>query len=262
MRTNRVLQAYKEGRPSFGIYVMIPSPALVELLGFSGLDFIRIDLHDSSIDIQTLREMILIAHASGITPFVRIPGWDAKGEWYCRTVLNMGAMGIIVPRVTGPEVVEAAVRATKAPPKGNATFAPSGFLNGYGQVGSQEFNDWARENIILSVQVETKRGVEAIDEIVSVAGLDMVQSGRGDLSREYGVPGQQYHPVVLEAQDTVIQAGIKAGKMVSVQYYPLREPAQIDTIRDWVQKGVHCLSLGVDKDIINIFRRTLEALKA
>jgi 4-hydroxy-2-oxoheptanedioate aldolase len=175
-------------------------------------------------------------------------------------MLKMGALGIIVPRVTCRADAEAAVQATKAPPLGGRRASTAGFTGGYGAMNNQEHLEWANENIILSVQVETRSGVEAIEEIVSVPGLDMVQSGRGDLSYQYGVPGQQYHPLVLEAEKKVIEAGLKAGKMASVQYYPLRDPAQVDTVRDWIRQGVQCLSLGGDGDIVYVFRRMLAEL--
>lgn len=262
MIINRVRQAYREGRPSFGTYVSTPSPHVVEMLGFAGLDFVRIDLDGAAIDLETVQAMIRTAHAVGVTPFVRVPLDVAYSEWHIQAVLQMGALGIIVPRVTGRADVEAAVRAAKAPPVGECHVGPSGFLGGYGQISSQEYLDWAQENIILSVQVETKSGVEVVDEIVSVHGLDMVQSGRGDLSYQYGVPGQSYHPIVLEAEKKVIEAGLRADKMVSVQHYPLRDPDQVAMVRDWIKWGVHCLSLGGDKDIVAVYRRLLQELKA
>jgi 4-hydroxy-2-oxoheptanedioate aldolase len=131
-----------------------------------------------------------------------------------------------------------------------------------GQMSNQEHLDWASENIMLSVQVETRKGIEAIDEIVTVPGLDMVQSGRGDLSYHYGVPGQQYHPLVLAAERKMISAAKKAGKMVSVQYYPLNDPKHVETIRGFIREGVHCLSLGTDREVVSVYRRLLAEIKA
>lgn len=235
---------------------------MVEILGFAGLDFVRIDLDGAIFNLETVQAMIHAAHAVGVTPFVRVPEDVAYGERYIPAALQMGALGIIVPRVTGRADAVAAVQATKLPPTGECHVGALGFLGGFGQISAQEYRDWAEENIILSAQVETKSGVEAIEEIVSVDGLDMVQSGRGDLSRQYGVPGQGSHPLVLEAERRVIKAGLEAGKMVSVQYYPLRDPDQKEVIGDWVRQGVHCLSLGGDKDIVVVYRRLLKELKA
>lgn len=247
MRINRVRQNFKEGRPSFGIYVSSASTDMIEFLAKAGLDYVRIDMDGSSKNPETIHNMINTAHAFGITPFVRVP--IPLDEGTVDRVLKMGALGIIVPRVTSRADVEEAVRVVKARPYGERHLA-------------EDELEWAAENIILSVQVETREGVEAIDDIVSIEGLDMVQSGRGDLSYSYGVPGQQYHPTVLAGERAMVEAGIRAGKIVSTQYYPLRHPEHVQTVLDWKKEGVHCLNLGGDGDIVYVFQRLLEELKA
>src|ERR1700736_3116490 len=107
---NRVRRAFAAGRPSFGVYARVPSPAMIELLAFAGLDFARIDLIENHIGPGVLKAMIRAAHAAGITPFVRVPRVDAEA---IRAVLDMGALGVIVPEVAGAGDVEAAVRAAK-----------------------------------------------------------------------------------------------------------------------------------------------------
>lgn len=259
MLTNRVADAHREGRLSFGNYVTTASPRMVELLGAAGFDFVRIDMSDVGVNIETVESMIRAAHAVGITPFVRTPEGSA---WHIQIALQMGALGVIVPRVTGPKDVEAAVRAAKPPPIGERHAGPGGPTGRYGAVSSEEYLEWVNDNVLLSVQVETKEGVDAIEEIVSVPGLDMVQSGRGDLSYAYGVPGQQYHPTVLDAERTVMHAALAAGKIASVQYYPLRNPDHIGRLRYWIDRGVRCLSVGSDKDIVDVFRRLLREFEA
>ncbi|MBA2520584.1 MAG: hypothetical protein H0V24_13025, partial [Chloroflexia bacterium] len=158
--------------------------------------------------------------------------------------------------------IEAAVRAVKGPPVGDRHVGTGGFTGGYGREDAAEHLAWANENILLSVQVETKSGIDSIDDIVSIAGLDMVQSGRGDLSYEYGVPGQQYHPTVLAAEEKMIKAGLDAGKLVSVQYYPIKDASQIPMLRGMIDRGVHALNLGIDLDVIDVYRRLLRDLVA
>jgi 2-keto-3-deoxy-L-rhamnonate aldolase RhmA len=257
-----VRQACEEGRPSFGMYVGTPSARAVELMGSAGFDFVRIDLDGATLDIETVQNMIYAAHAVGVTPFVRVPMDLAHSEWHISAVLQMGALGIIVPRVTCRADAEAAVQAVKAPPVGDRRAAANCLTGGFGRMSNAEHMQWANQNVILSVQVETRSGVDAIDEIVAVPGLDMVQSGRNDLSYEYGVPGQPYHPLVLEAQQRVIQAGLQAGKLTSVQYYPLRDAKHVDIVRGFARQGVQCICLGDDKDIVSVYRRVLADVSA
>jgi 4-hydroxy-2-oxoheptanedioate aldolase len=259
MLKNRVVEAAKEGRPSFGIYVFSDSPKMIEMLGFAGLDYVRIDMESTLTNTETVHRMIQTAHAVGITPFVRVPeSIDGRiDENLIHRLLKAGAMGIVLPRARTKAQVEELVRAVKGPPFGDRHIGAGSFTGGYGREDAAEHHAWANENIIISIQVETKAAIEAIDELVSIPGLDMVQSGRGDLSYEYDVPGQQYHPVVVEAENKMVEAGLKAGKLVSVQYYPLVDKEQITTIRNYIDRGVHALNLGSDTDIITVYRRLL-----
>jgi 4-hydroxy-2-oxoheptanedioate aldolase len=255
---NRIVRAHKEGRTSFGTYMRTPSEKMVEMLGFAGLDFVRIDLNAGFFNPEKVESMIRTAHAVGVTPVVRVGEND---PFQIQTVLAMGALHIIIPEVASAAEVEAAVKAAKLPPIGDRHAGPSSFVGGYGSVSAQEYCEWALENITISVQVEKRSAVEAIDEIVKIPGLDMVQSGRGTLSYDYGV-NDQYHPTVLEAEAKVMEAGKAAGKMTSVQYYPLKDQKQVEWIRNWVKKGISCVSLGTDIDIVDVYRRLLADLKA
>jgi 4-hydroxy-2-oxoheptanedioate aldolase len=215
----------------------------------------------SSLDLETVSAMIYAAHAVDITPIVRIPGGitSTQSTWIIQAVLQMGALGVIVPRVSSGADARAAVAAAKAPPFGRRSVSRCPFLLPKPVRFDGSDADWINTNVLVSVQAETKNAVRAIEEIVSVSGLDMVQSGRGDLSVEYDVPGEQYHPLVLQAEKRMIKAGLDAGKLVSVQYYPLRDPSHLQIIKDMIARGVHCLSLGSDRDLVHVIRRVLKA---
>lgn len=263
MYKNRIIEAAKEGRPSFGVYVFSSSPKMIEILGFAGLDYVRIDMESSFQNPETVHRMITTAHAVGITPLVRIPeaiDGDIDVNLIDR-VLKMGAMGIVLPRARSVEQVTKAVRAIKPLPHGDRHVTTGGFTGGMGRENAEEHLAWANENIMLSIQVETKSAIEQIDEIAAIPGLDMVQSGRGDLSYEYDVPGEQYHPKVLEAEENMIAAGLANNKLVSVQYYPLKDRSQISGIQSFIDRGVHALNLGIDLDVVNVWRDLLRDIK-
>jgi 4-hydroxy-2-oxoheptanedioate aldolase len=257
LHSNRIREAHKRGEPAFGTYVKTPSPMMIELLAYGGFDFVRVDLNAGHMNTETVENMIRTAHSVGITPIVRV---ERNDPLQIQAVIDMGALGIIVPEVTGRDDVAAAVRAAKLPPHGERH--PGGAkTSGYGMIRNAEYAAWAAENIILSVQVETKKAVEEIDAIAAIPGLDMVQSGRGTLSYEFGVPGEQYHPTVLNAERTVVERGLRAGKMVGLQYYPLRERSHVQTVKDWIKRGVLCHSLGIDTDIAFVFRQLMKDMR-
>jgi 2-keto-3-deoxy-L-rhamnonate aldolase RhmA len=256
LRPNRVRVAYQEGRPSFGVYARIPSTATIELLAHAGLDFVRIDLLENHIGPETLRTLIQAADAAGITPFVRVPAVDPQA---IRVALDLGASGIIVPEVETAADVMTAVHAAKLPPHGHRRVGLTG-LGGYGRVTAAEYAAWSAEHVLLGVQMETRSALEDIDAILAVPGVDMVLGGRGTLASQLGVPGQRDHPMVLEAEARLMDRAREAGKIISVTYLPVRDPEQVDPVRDWVARGIHSIALGIDTDFVYVYRRLLAAV--
>ncbi|HLY22735.1 MAG TPA: aldolase/citrate lyase family protein [bacterium] len=256
LKPNRVRAAFREGRPSFGVYARIPSTATIELLAHAGLDFVRIDLLENHIGPEMLRAMIQTAHAEGITPFVRVPAVDPQA---IRMVLDLGASGVIVPEVESAADVAAAVRAAKLPPHGARRVGLTG-LDGHGRVAPDEYAAWASEHVLLGVQMETPGALRDMDAILAMPGLDMVLGGRGTLASHLGVPGQRDHPKVLEAEARLMERARQAGKIISVTYLPVRDPAQVEPVRDWVARGIHSVALGLDADFVHVYRRLLAAV--
>lgn len=255
--TNKILQAYKEGRTSYGIYMRTPSTKMVEMLAGAGLDFIRIDLELTSINLENLENMIKVAHLCGITPTVRV---NDNNEDLIQRILNMGALGIIIPEVESYKDVIHAANALNLHPEGNRHAGPSNWLGGYGSISGQEYVNWARENTFLSVQIERTSAIDELDNILNVPGLTMIQSGRGTLSSDMKVDGQ-YHPDVVNLEKKVMQKAMDAGKLTSVQYYPLVRDEDIQYIKDYVNMGVNSISIGTDIDLVASFRNVLKKLK-
>jgi len=256
LHANRVRLAYVEGRPSFGVYARIPTPATIGLLGAAGLDFVRIDMVENHFGPDTLTAMIQAAHASGITPFVRVPRLDRD---LIRAALDMGALGVVVPEIESAEDLDVAVRASKLPPLGERRIGLSG-VDGHGGIAAAEYAAWAAQHVMLAVQVETRGAIAELDAILAAPGLDMVLGGRGTLSAQFGMPGQRDHPRVLEIESTVMRKAREAGKITSVTHFPLRDPAQAEVIRGWLARGVHSVCLGADTDFVHAYRAVLRDL--
>jgi len=253
LHVNRVRQAYVEGRPSFGVYARIPSPATITLLAAAGLDFVRIDMIENHFSPDVLKAMIHAAHADGITPFVRVPRLDPDA---IRAVLDLGALGVVVPEIQSAADLAVAVGAAKLPPFGQRRIGLSG-VDGHGQVTAAEYAAWAAEHVMLAVQVETRGAVDDLDAILASPGLDMVLGGRGTLSKEFGMPGQREHARVLEIESTIMQKAREAGKITSVTHFPLRDPAQAEVVHAWLARGMHSICLGTDTDFVHSYRALL-----
>jgi 4-hydroxy-2-oxoheptanedioate aldolase len=253
MQANRIKQAAREKRTAYGIYVTLAAPALVELAGQAGLDFVRIDTYHGTMSPESVDNLIRAAYAAGITPTARVENDPVA----ILSVLEQGCMAITVPDVETPEAARAVVEASRYPPRGRREISRPVRTMG---VANDEYFRWADEELVVSIQIESKRGLEALEEIVAVDGLDMVQSGRQDLALSLGVPGQPSHPLVIEAEERIVEAAWKAGKMVSLHFPPA--PDAIERARGWAARGAQCLTIGGDTQVLfGALRERLGAIR-
>jgi 4-hydroxy-2-oxoheptanedioate aldolase len=244
LKKNPVKQAIREGRTVFGLYIAVPSPVMVELAGYAGFDFVRIDICHSAVDLPTIAGMIRAAEASGVTPTVRIdydPHLIAK-------VLEAGAMGLFIPDVSTVEMARSVVDAVHFAPVGErGTFAASRITR-YGAISSGEYAKWSNEEILLGVQIESKEAADNLEATLGVDGIDMIGSGRGDLANALGLTGQKNHPSVLALEEKIFDTALKQGKYISVNLDPTA-PNFSDTVALWKKKA-QVITLGHDLTLL------------
>jgi len=192
-------------RPLLGTFVGIPAPALVEMCGHAGLDFVIIDNEHGPAGIESTEAMIRAARAAGVIPVVRTLEPDIL------RVLDVGASGIQVPQVNTPEQAARIVAAAKYPPVGARGAAFSTRAAGFGFFGGEQHVRDSNEGTAVIVMVETRAALAAIDAILAVPGIDAVFFGPNDLSFSLGFPGQMQHPEVIAAIEHGIARAIKAG---------------------------------------------------
>lgn len=247
---NRIKQAALAKRTAYGMYVRLPAPGIVDVAGQAGLDFIRIDLYHGGLSLETAEGLIRAAYAVGLTPTARV---EPDGQ-QIQAILERGALSITVPGVDSPEMARSIVDAARHPPRG---LRPSGRPIRTLGVPTPDYLQWANDELVVSVQVESRRGVEAIEEIVAVDGLDMVQSGRSDLAQSLGLAGESMHPQVLAAEERIVEAAWRAGKWVALHFPPGGK--SLEQARRWAARGVQCITLGSDTQILFDALRTRTA---
>lgn len=250
MTANRVKQLYREGKPSFGTYITLPSAAMVEVAALAGFDFVRMDAYHINYNPETLENMVRTAYAHNVTPWVRCQ----NDPWVIMMTLDTGAQAISIPNVGSAEAAGAAVQAAFYPPKGEREMSRPLRMRG---LSAKEYLDWSRDEVILSCQIEGRDGIDNYKEIVKVEGVDCIQTGRGDLSLALGVPGEDSHPRVLEVEERIVEAALEAGKQVSL-LHSLTEDG-IERTRHWIKQGV--LVLTVDSEYRVLLREYGEGLK-
>src|SRR5439155_13165941 len=163
-----------------------------------------------------------------------------------------------VPDVESAAAAQAVVQAARYPPRGRREISRP--LRMIGEPPEEYFR-WADEELVVSVQIESRAGLENLDQIVAVEGLDMVQSGRSDLALSLGVPGQPNHPKVIEAEERIVEAAWRAGKWVSLHFPPA--PDALERARDWARRGAQVLTIGGDTQLLfTALRERLAAMTA
>ena len=206
---NRLPGLLKSGRVLKGMFIGMPSPALVEMAGYAGFDMVIIDNEHGNSSLESTEHMIRAAKGVGIIPIVRTL------ESSILHVLDIGASGIKIPAVNTAEKARRVVAAAKYPPVGTRGAAFSARAAGYGFFGGEPQAKAANEGTAVIIMIETLEAIENLDEILAVPGIDCAFVGPNDLSFSMGYPTQVRHPEVKAAVEGAIRRirakGVAAG---------------------------------------------------
>lgn len=198
------------GKRLRGIFVGIPSPALIEMCAFAGFDFVIIDNEHGSADLQTTENMLRAARATGIVPVVRCRQADIP------RVLDMGASGVQVPMVSTVEQAQELASMVRYPlPDGKGGQRGSAFSTraaGYGAFGGPGHTSRSNDGIGLIAMIETPEGVANAHAIASVPGVDAVFVGPNDLAHSMGYENRWQEPAVAKAIEHTLREVARAGK--------------------------------------------------
>lgn len=234
-------------RPFVGMWVCSGSPLLAEVAAGSGLDWLLIDMEHSANTLESVQVQLQAVAAYPVTTLVRAPFNDQVA---IKQILDLGAQNLIVPMVSSAEEARAAVAATRYPPEGvrgvGSALARSARWNRV-----DRYLQESAEHTSLTVQIETTAGVEAAAEIAAVDGVDAVFVGPSDLSASMGLLGQQTHPDVVGAVESVFAAVHGTGTPVGVNAF---DPAAADA---YLAAGADFVAVGAD---VALLARASEAL--
>ena len=215
MRENTLKQRLQAGKAAFGVMCTFPSPAVVEMLGHLGFDWILLDNEHGSITVDTAEACIVAAELSGMAPIVRPV--ENKAE-IIAPFLDRGAWGVQVPHVNTADEARATVDAVKYGPEGHRGIFSGGRPAGYGFKGATA--DYAREanrQTLVCLMLEEVEAIENLPDLVTVPGVDVYFIGSGDLSQSMGHTGQPTHPDVQQVMERGIKTITGAGAHRRVQ---------------------------------------------
>jgi 2-keto-3-deoxy-L-rhamnonate aldolase RhmA len=227
----------KQGELILGQMVLeMFSPGIGMMLAACGLDFVIFDMEHGRCDITLLAEMIASCRGGDIVPIARVPD---VGYAPLSRPLDVGARGVMVPRVETRAQAEQIVNHLKYAPLGRRGVAVGIAQDRYLGAGEGFFAQVNEETCVI-VLLETAKAFENLDEILSVPGIDVAWMGHYDLTVSLGIPAQFEHPRFLSAMDAMVAAcqryGIASGFL----------PANAREAVHWVGKGFRMISLGSD----------------
>ena len=182
---------------------VLRNPAVAYLADQAGLDFLMFDCEHANYSLETMHDINLTARALGISCMARVP---YLREEYIGLILEAGLEGIQVPMVETAEQAAEIVRCAKFPPIGERGFAAKTANTCYRGIKPTELMRADNQRVVVIAQIESKRGVENVDAIASVDGVDCLLVGPNDLSISLGVPGDTMNPIELEALAKVADA--------------------------------------------------------
>jgi 4-hydroxy-2-oxoheptanedioate aldolase len=218
MRPNRLREIWKTAKAASNFWMSLPGGLAAEIAAHQGWDSITIDQQHGQIGYEAMCAMLTAVSTTGTVPLVRV-AWNEPGD--VMRALDAGAYGVICPTVETAEECRRFVGACRYAPLGYRSVGPRRAM----LYAGNDYVAHANDTVLSIVQIETKAGVENVEAIASVEGLDMLYIGPSDLGLSLGraVQADQTDPVVVEAIDHVLaqtkRSGIRAGIFCkSVEY--------------------------------------------
>lgn len=238
MLDNRLRPKLQSGDPVFGCFTRYRDPALTEFMALQGWDFLIFDGEHGTLEPRDVEEHCRAAEVRGVTPIARVTTNQAP---VILRYLDTGIHGIHVPWVNSVQEVEDVVRSAKYQPRGQRGLAGSRASDwGMGE-SLAEYTARANRETLVIVHIETAEAVAAIEDFVTVDGVDVLFVGPTDLSHSLGHPGDLTHPDVTSAIERVARVVVESDKTFGIL---AGTPAAVTT---WLARGARYFATTPDR---------------
>jgi 2-dehydro-3-deoxyglucarate aldolase/4-hydroxy-2-oxoheptanedioate aldolase len=238
MRENKVRRTLEAGGVSLGTMVFeFGTTGVARLAAGAGAEFLLFDMEHTGWGMETIRLLMATSGAADLVPMVRVP---ATQYHFLAQALDVGAMGLMVPMVESAEQARLIVQSAKYPPLGRRGtafgIAHDDYRRGEGVATMRRAN----EETLLIAQIETAGGLENLEAIAAVEGIDVLWIGHNDLTTSMGIPGEFTHPRYREAVRQVLDAARRHGKAAGFM------ATAIEQGRALLEQGFRILAYGGD----------------
>ncbi len=230
----------QRGETLHGCWLNLGSPLTAEIVGQAGFDWVLIDLEHGA---GTERDVLAQLQALERSPTAALVRVESAEIARIQRVLDLGAEGVMVPKISSAAEAEKVVRGLHYPPHGNRGVAKMVRATNFGQ----DFNAYyqqSREAILGVVQIETEDALHRLDEIAATEGVDVLFIGPADLTMELGIFGQFDHPRFKEALKEITNAAKNVGKATGILFF---NPDDYQTYHDL---GIRLIACGADATFV------------
>lgn len=221
----------------------------------AGFDWLFLDQEHSMMGLDDAAAISCAAQDAGITPIVRVPGFE---HYHAAKALDGGAQGIVVPHVDTPDVAAEMVKNCRYPPIGKRSVTGSLPQLDFASVPLDEGSAAVNDATLLVLMIETGEAVANAEQIAATPGVDVLLVGANDLSMELGIPGELDHPDMVQALEKIVAGCRKAG------IYPgLGGIYRQDMIERYVDMGFRMILAGSDLSLmLNAGKASAAAIRA
>lgn len=233
MRPNNTLRAWRAGRQTIGAWLSAPGGHTAEVMAHAGFDWLCVDMQHGLIDEAACFEMLRAISTTDTTPFVRV-GWNEPR--IMMKVLDAGAYGVVVPLVNTKAEAEQAVWACKYPPAGGRSSGPARAT----LYAGSDYQAHANDEVAVIVMIETPEGIQNLDEILAVPGVDAAYVGPSDLAYALGMTptgdnsDAKHQQVCLDIMEACKRHNVAPGIHTGSLEYTTK----------WLQAGFQMVTLG------------------
>ncbi|MBV8165672.1 MAG: hypothetical protein JO021_02690 [Alphaproteobacteria bacterium] len=223
-RPNALKQRLAAGKKALGCWLHLNSPIATEMLSLCGYDFLLIDNEHGAASLSDSVALLQAMAGSPTTSMMRVPWNDPV---YLKRALDAGVESVMIPAIETREQAEQAVRACRYPPRGFRGSAYQIVRGASYGIGASDYRETAHDNLLIILQIESKRAVDNVEQIAAVDGVDMLLIGPNDLAGSVGKLGTIEDPEVMALVARTEAAAKKTGRKLGSIAFAGRTPQQM-----------------------------------
>ncbi len=238
MKPNVLRKLLRDGATAYGTMITdLRTPIIGQIMAQAGCDFLFFDMEHGPHNMETVADLVRVTRLSGVTPLVRVP--DARYHLMCRP-LDLGAQGIMIPRIETRAQVEYILESTMYPPRGNRGCSVARGHNDFQSENLCQFTEQANEENLIILQFERRLAVENAEDLLGVPGVGAVIIGPNDLALSLGMRDDDMLRGLEEPIQHVLDACLAQGIPCGIHI------GNLEWLAEWQRRGMRLMCYSSD----------------